>query len=475
MKTTALNKQTIYNVITVFLLGVIMAVLNYKKLGLKDSGMLFLATAVLVYSIILMFKDRKKSILLFIVSLPVLVTARKAVNFDFLIFKLTYESIYAIIIFAHSFRDILDMIERVYRTREKESFNFLIYIGVFLIFALNSTIFSGHFPSSFGHTLLAVIVPVIIALTVLASFEYEDLKKIHYGLMIMVNFSCLYGFFQIFSHRLSFGEIPRNRHLITFGYHNVNIFAGIAVLILPFILEYLLYGKKSIKEKLFLLASLFLNLGGLFITFTRGAWITALFAVFIVLLSKKYIGVIIVGGIGFIAGLKPIMSYILSRGTSTTLLQNESTIARIQAIYTSLIIMFKYPFGAGSGTFAEMYKKFVVEGYKNMPLSFRSQIRVAGYNMEAAHNLWLQIGTELGIVCIIAFMAIILNRVIITLKNFKHNRAELAAILTYLIFSLVTGIEFEHKGVITQTIIIWIIFALVELKYRGSRLNEKIS
>lgn len=450
-----------------------MAVINYNKLGIKDTVMLFIATLSLIYSIYLVFKDVEASILFFIVSFPVLLTARKAVNIDIIVFKITYESIYITILFLKSFKSILGIIKDSYKGCGMD-FKFIIYTFIFIIFSLNSALFSSNIINSIGHTFISVFIGAMFGLSVYSGFKGKNIEGIYYALILMCDLSCLYGFLQIFQNRISFSMIAAKRHLITFGYHNINIFAGMAILVFPLILDMFLYGKKKSKDLIFIIMSLLLNALGIFITYTRGAWIALLAAILIVMISKRY-RFILYGLFGLMAvGIKPIGGYILSRGTQNRLIANESTIARLQSIFASFVIIKKYPFGAGSGSFAEMYKRHVIEGYLMMPKSFRGEIRVAAYNMMAAHNLWLHIAAELGIVSMLAFLGMVLNRFILGIKNFRSCKGEVGAIVSYIIYSLTTGIEFEHKGIITGTLVLWIIFMLIQFKAGECKNNEKI-
>lgn len=468
MKLLKLDKQTILKFTALIVLSSVMVLINLHKLGMKDSAMLFAATLSIIASIYLIFKDKKKSLLLFIVSLPVMVTARKAVYFDFLIFKVTYETVYISILFIFSFKDIVELIKRTYADKNRTKLVYFIYVFIFAIFALNSSIYSTNLMRSIGYTFISVIIPVVFMLSALVNFDRSDIDKILYALIIQISFSSLYGFYQIYSG----DRTLRDRSMLTFGYNNVNIYAGLVILIIPFMLEMFFYGKRRIYERLLIASALLLNIGALAATLTRGAILAFLVSVPIIFISKRYKWILYAMGVLGAVAAKPAFSYIVHRGTSTGLESNESTIARVQSFFTSYKIVESYPFGIGSGNFAEFYKLFSVKGYLAMPEEFRTRILVASYNLEAAHNLWLQIAVELGIVCAVVFLAIILNRLWASLRNFKSNRAPIGAILAYLVFSVLTGVEFEHKGVITTTLVIWLIFGLIEINNRECSYGE---
>jgi O-antigen ligase len=476
MKALRITRENIIMLAIGFVLSSLLAVLNLRTLGVKDTGMLFLATMILTTAVYLAFRNKKWSILLFVAGFPFLVTARKLVNFDFLIFKITYETIYITILFIFSVKDIKKFIVDTYFGSNRSKLNYILLTGVFLVFAINSSIFSPNIIRSLAYTYASVIVPIMFMLSIGANIKPKDVNDIYDSLIVMSTLSCLYGFFQIFSGGISFGSISARRHALTFGFHNVNIFAGILVLILPILIERFLSEKD--KRRKFLLSGAFVvNIAALYITYTRGAWLAFLASMFVVgvvvLYKSKYKKA--VWGIVVLAliGIKPVFSYIATRGTSTSLAANESTIARIQSLVTSIKIMIYHPFGSGAGNFAEMYKEYSIEGYTLIPLDIRSKMTVASYTLEAAHNLWLQIGTELGIVCAVVFLVIILNRLLVALRNFSFNRANIASLIAYLIFSVLTGVEFEHKGIITATLTIWLIFMMIEIRSRESVKNEK--
>jgi len=437
-----------------------------KEYGIKDTAMIFLATVFLLLELYLVFIDKKKSLFMFIFSFPILVTARKICYFDLLFIRVSYETIYITLLFLRSLKDVGFYLKKTFKYHDSLECRFLVLVGVFFIFAINSSIFSQNIFKSISALYTSVTAPMMFFLCVVSIFGREDRKSIYYMLIAGIDLSCLYGFMQVFMNRIPLSQIGRHRSLITFGYHNVNIFAGILMLVLPFTMEMILYRKNTRREKVFLYSSFAINIAALYLTYTRGAWLTFLITAFIILISKKYrVLIYILSGAGLVMA-KPVLNFIIRRGNSptTSLLYNESAIARLQSLFTSIAIMLKYPFGTGAGNFQDMYKQFAEKGYLMMPENFRWNISVANYTLQNAHNLWLQIGVELGIVCMIVFLIIILNRIILLFRNYSENRAAFTSIMVYLMFSVLTGIEFDHKGVITTTLIIWLVFAIIRLE-----------
>lgn len=476
MRIKEFSKKNYIILFTIIVISIVVFLFLFKKIGVKDSGMVSIATAMLIFDLYYASIDMKKSIFLFIVSFPIFVTARKVVYFDVLFIKVTYESIYITIMFILNIKNIGKYIKTKLYNKDSHNRNFLFLIIVFVVLATNSNIFSEHILKSLSSTYISIFIPVMFMFIILVNFKKEDIKNIFFALIISIDCSCFYGFSQVIANRMSLGDITRNRNLITFGYHNVNIGAGIILLIVPLVLELVLYGKLSKKEKIFVYGSLFINIIALLITFTRGAWLSFLIITFIMLISKKYKKIVYFLGIAFLISSKWIITFILQRGqVNVEILKNESIMARLQAIVASCIIVIQYPFGAGGATFAELYKKYAMNAYLAFPESFRINAPVANYAMENAHNLWFQIAVEFGIVCSILFFIIVINRLKVIFENYSENRGVFTTIIIYIIYSVLTGNEFDHKGVITGTLIMWLIFAIVELNNKEDCLNEGLT
>lgn len=479
MNLISLNKKNIKKIsitviaVAAIVISAIYLLMNIHAFGKKDSILILASITALVCEIYIMFEDRKKSVFLFIITFPLIVAARRAVYFDYSIFKITLETIYITILFIYCFKDIMHYIKNAYKNSPSR-FTFFLMAIAFIILAANSSIYSSStVKRSMGYVYISVTAPVMFYLSTASIFKKEDYKRIIYSLIMMADLSCMYGILQIILNGISIRGTSPKRILLTFGFNNVNIFAGILILIMPFMIDMLLYREKDIKRRLFLTFSILLSLFSLYITFTRGAWIAFILSVPVLLISKKYRKLLYASAALLLIAIKPIAEYIATRGTGTGLLSNESTIARMESFFISAKIIKTYPFGGGAGNFAALYKRFALSGYLTMPATLREKIVTASYNLEAAHNLWMQIGTELGILTMILFLIILIYMAINAIKNFSQNRAELSAIIAYAAFSILTGVEFEHKGIITATLTIWLIFMLIQFAGKEKLKDEK--
>ncbi|HDK7168284.1 hypothetical protein CF065_03230 [Clostridium sporogenes] len=456
-----------YKIIILFtLISLFIGCMFFRKLGIKDTIMIAIATFLLCSEMYLIKIDRKKSILLFMISLPILVFGRKICYFNFSCIKITYESIYISTLLLLNIKEFFSKIINYSIKTKGISKHFIILTILFIIFSINSSVFSTDISYSLSEVYLSILMPIVLMFFIIITFEKKDIKNIYYCNILAIDFSCLYGFSQIIFTRIPLKGISSNRGIITFGYHNINIFAGILMLVVPFVIQLILYGNNSKKEKIFLYFSITINIIALLITFTRGAWISFIIVWIILVTSKKYKKILYGTILVFAAFSTKLIPFIMSRGTNISFLKNESSIARIQSFFTSKQILSCFPLGVGGGNFAKMYKIYATKGYLSMPEPFRYSIVTANYSLESAHNLWLYIGVEFGIVCMIVFFAIIINRIIKLFVNYNDNRGAFATIISYLIFSVLTGVEYNHKGIITATLIIWIIFSIIEINSR---------
>ena len=120
------------------------------------------------------------------------------------------------------------------------------------------------------------------------------------------------------------------------------------------------------------------------------------------------------------------LSFILSRGSSynTSIFTNDSAVSRMQGVFGSLKMIMENLFGIGGETFHTMYEDILCR-YLLMPESLRNQVVASSNLLEHTHNLWLQIAVEFGLVCIIVFILMVINRMKLIFKDYTYNRGYL--------------------------------------------------
>lgn len=456
-----------------FLILIVTALISVFQLGIKDGATFTMSVALVIIMMVLSRKNMKNSICLFFISMPILVTARKLFYLDLGLIKLNFESVMIIYFFVLNYKGIVNKISVM--AESKKSKRFIYYMTFLIIGSYASCFFSKHIMNSIALNTTSILVPTLFMITIIGVFNKGDIKKIVYSLIVCVNLSCFYGFVQVLGIGLNISAIKESRELLTFGYHNTNIFVVIALLIYPLLLNELLYKKNNNKEKLFLIASIMIQTVALLFTFSRGAWLALGLAFVVILFSKKYRVMFAIISIVGILSASTILPYIMSRGVSseTSVLTNQSTTARIQSIFTSTEIMRDNFLGVGYGEFNNSYRDYSVEGYMDIPDNIRLKMRSPFYTLENAHNFFLHIGVELGVAVLISIVLVLFNRLIECLKNYKANRGFFVAIGMFIFIGMTTGIELNHKGVVTSTYILWAIFALIALNSISSNDENK--
>ena len=445
---------------------IVSALLSVKAIGVKDGATFTLSLVVTLYIILNSRKDIKKCLYLFIISMPILVTARKLLYLDLFVIKLNFESIVILYIFITNFKSIINK-GREFVNRYKLLSYFII---LFCLFSYISCMFSNKPILSLELTTTSILLPIILGLIFITIFDKSDIKKI----------SCFYGLLQLLGVLVSGTSIKDSREMLTFGYHNVNIFVNVALMVFPLLLNEILYKKNSIMEKVFLILSALLQIGCIFITFSRGAWLALGLVIILIIFSKKYkylfISLVIIGGL-----LSPIvLPKVMGRGDSSThFLQNTSNTARVLSIVTSKNIMIDNVFGVGYGNFNEVYRTNVADTYLSLDYNLRKNMTAPLYTMEHAHNFFLNIGVELGVIPFVSIIGIIGIFIWLSIKRYKENRGIFVSLIIFIFIGLTTGIQLNHKGVLTNTYILWILFGMIIINNRhvkkelqGENINE---
>mgnify|MGYP000957846402 CR=1 FL=1 len=463
-----LDKKNILIIAFLLFIAIISEVLSIKTLGIKD-GTTF--TVSLLSTILILFIGKnniKKAIYLFIISMPILVTARKGFYLDFVILKLNFESIIILYLFIIHYKEIKANIQsRIQNNKSVRYFLYLLFI--FTLGALISSIFSKDIFETLRLTITSVLVPILLVLIIISKFDRRDKKALVYSFAISLNLSCLYGVMQILGIGFNISAIKEARESLTFGYHNGNIFVNIALMIFPLLLNELLYEKNKLIEKAFLMLSIMLQVISIFLTFSRGAWLGIAISCALILISKKYKYIFIAATILGLISLPYVLPKILGRGdTSLNFLQITSNTARVLSIITSKEVIKNNLLGVGFGNFNNYYRENVADAYLSINAEVRKYMVAPLYSMEHAHNFFLNIGVEIGVISLIAIILIFIDRIKECIKDYSFNRGIFISIILFVFIGLTTGIELNHKGVITNTYILWILFSMLSLPIKNS-------
>ena len=251
-----------------------------------------------------------------------------------------------------------------------------------------------------------------------------------------------------------------NRVYSTLG--NPNVLGEYLLLITPFSFACVLTAKTWPKRLLYLAFTAAMLLCMLF-TSSRGGWLGLIFAVaiFAVMLDARFL---LVGIIGIVALYFVLPDWAVQRFTSIGDLTDSSTSYRVYIWLGTLAMLKDYwlsGIGPGNAAFNTIYPAY-------------------SYNTIAAphaHNLFLQLTSDAGIVGLLLFLMIIFSYYRTTFAAFSREKdkstrvyliAAVAAVSGYLLQGM-TDYSFYNNRV---TLFFWIIIALGSILARRSKMEE---
>ncbi len=243
-------------------------------------------------------------------------------------------------------------------------------------------------------------------------------------------------------------------------FDNPNVFGEFLIIVLPIAIA-LFATRKGFVKYLSLFSALAMG-AALIFTYSRGAWLGFALAivVFLVLYDEIWakIGVVGLAFSPFLVQFVP--ASILNRVTSIGNIADTSTSYRV-SIWQGTIRMLEHfwPSGIGSGStaFLSVYPAYALSG--------------ASY-AQHAHNLYLQIATEMGVVGICVFLCIVLYFFKMTLNTYKNIQmweirslaiAIAAGIGGYLVQSLTDYTWYNYR----ITLLFWMVLGLATSLYRS--------
>ena len=286
--------------------------------------------------------------------------------------------------------------------------------------------------------------PIILFFLIINNIKtVKQVKLVAYALMASAVIASSYGLWQSFLTVSETGD-PFDYRIVSVFYSPA-IFAETILLSFPLVVVIRIWLKPDNRIVALLLD---LVLGGLVIslllTITRGAGLGFMAASLILLLNKdirsyslRWVPVLLVLVIlqsGLIAELlqrRPVSVRDLGDPTS-------STGERIYAWQTALVMIEDNPVGIGLGMFRRTW-------YSYQPNSL---------GLDAAHNLLLDTGVELGIIGLIALMWTIIHSLKINISLFRNSMHTdagklalgiLACIIGYMVHALGSGAELAHN------------------------------
>lgn len=295
----------------------------------------------------------------------------------------------------------------------------------------------------------------------------EWLNKCLYGMMASLFVVSAYGVIQyVFGFGAStwhdeemFSDIS-GRVVSTF--ENPNVLAEYLIMLIPLSFALMISSTKR-DLKAASLVSLASSVLCLVFTWSRGAWLGFIFGmlVFLLMYSKKILAAMFAS-----LALLPFLPFVLpesiiNRFSSIGNIADSSTSYRVN-IWSGVVKMLRDHWFTGIGTglpaFSQVYPKYSLSGIETAP---------------HAHNLFLQIVTEHGVVAFAVFIIIILLYVqsVFTFNRFETRKTKLATcalmcgILAVLVQGMTDYIWYNYR----VYLIFWIVVGLTTASRRCHR------
>ncbi len=322
-------------------------------------------------------------------------------------------------------------------------------------------------------------------------------KQINRIIKAMLIIGGLFGIYGIFQYNnmdfFSFwqGNVGRQKVFGLFG--NVGYFAGYLMFPLPIAIALFFVSKNKIKKILLLIGVLAMG-GALLVTFTRGSYlalgISSIFMFLLFLSSRgiffikenKKIFIVILIAILITTFLFVIPNPLNKQGTviskiksriSITQLSKDSSLKRREAIwgFSTLMIKDHLLLGSGLGTF-----KYNTLRYQAKFFDQGQNRKIYPYGIaDKAHNEYLQLGAELGIIGLGIFLWLIISYFGYGVKKLKSIKDKyklgiVIGLMGSMVAFLVDGLFWFPLHLPTNTAMFWLILGLtiVTIKTRVS-------
>lgn len=285
-------------------------------------------------------------------------------------------------------------------------------ILIFTICIVTGTIFSVSMVGSIRDFAINILSIVILLLFVNTSHDEDDIVLVSKSFVFIAVLLCFYGLYQ-FKTGVAMGsgwvdptQSPEIKTRIFATFENPNIFAEYLIMIMPLGVSLVLRKSEGTFNKLCYLGCIGLILLNILLTYSRAGWLAMAFS-FVALVTlvdiKKLIYLMPLG----LGSILIMPTWIIQR-VMTISLQDSSIFYRYK-VFTLAIEMFKDYWYSGVGL---GYKSFM----KMSPFYIKT---MAPYH---THNTYLQIGIELGIVGLVAFLLIAFNLVRMSIKTLSKTK-----------------------------------------------------
>jgi len=333
-----------------------------------------------------------------------------------------------------------------------------IFIAILLIIMLASTIYAVDKKMALSESARLI---TYIFMYFIIKYEFNSKKQINILLRCYIFISFILCCIGVVQHFTGFALAEKFIKTNAFGtgiriastLYNPNAYGAYLILIIFPMIMLSIYEKNKNKKIVYIFLSIVL-LANLLMTFSRNALLGFLLGLLVLALIYSIKLIFALGGFGVLIIFIP--SVFQRVKDVTSLSQNES---RIKLWKTAIMMIKEHPIlGVGNGNYVTRYNEYIIK-YK--------ELKYQEYKNYPAHNSYLKVQSELGIIGIISFLGIIsitlfrIRKLYSTTTDKFHRpfyMGVMASMIAFLFMNLFDNLFFVPK----VTTYFWFLLATVE-------------
>lgn len=354
---------------------------------------------------------------------------------------------------------------------------------IFVLISVLSIIWSDNIFSSLRELPFFLIGPFLYFIIINNISNRYQINRIIITLLITGAFFGIYGIFQYIGIDFSIFDSATGRQKVMGLFGNVNYFAEYLVIIIPVAVSLFFFSQNKIQKILLLIAILFMGTSLVF-TFTRSSYLSFgislifMFALYTIHWQDNFeknkkkifitvlLAIIIITSIFFLPNPlnKPgtAIDKIKSRASVTQIVEGSSVKRRIATWkFTVLMIKDRPLLGSGIGTYKYNTLKYQAEFFEQ---GENRDIYPHGF-ADKAHNEYLQLWAELGIIGLGIFLWLIIAYFAYSLKALKRSQdkfkqAIMIGLMGAVVAVLVDSIFSFPLHLPATIVLFWLVFGL---------------
>lgn len=308
-------------------------------------------------------------------------------------------------------------------------------------------------------TIFRAIIPYFLFSCIIKT--QKQISIIVWVLIICGVLAAVYGIHQL---RANIGVYDRGIKRIVSFFSNPNAFGNNLSILIPILLGMFFHKYSAVVKGILLIFFAFL-FAGIIISYSRGASVTFIAGIFLFVFTFFKKEKKVFAGIAAVFLLLAIIYFFPSRQKYTmwarvrTIFRAESAeqldSGRAETSKAGIRMMLNNPlFGVGLGNFTNEYR--------NLAMS-RSDIKIVSKHAMVAHNLYVEIGSQIGIVGLILYLLIVfftLRDLYYSQKLFLNNNEFLRIVTVSLQVSVYVFLLYGFMGSGLSSKTFWIIISL---------------